>query len=96
MVDNSSDEVYVADSNGVLQARLDTAWYSLTPQGIAFDSTDNVVAILDNGDDEVSLLNLPSLLQASGSCRCDINDDGDVDGDDLFYFSDEFGRDNCR
>ena len=95
VVDNSADEVFVANSKGVLQARFNTSWFSLTSQGIAFDSTDNVFAMVDSGDDEVSLLRLPSLLQPSNSCKCDVNDDGDVDGDDLFLFSKEFGRNDC-
>jgi hypothetical protein len=95
VVDSGDDEVYIANANGVLQARFDIAPVSLSPSGIAFDSTDNVFAILDNGDDEVSFLNLPSLVESIDACECDLNTDGRCDGRDWLLFFPDWGRSDC-
>ena len=57
-------EVLIVNFEGVLQARFDTAPFSLHPQGIAFDDDNNVFAIVDNVDDEVTLLDLPCLTRS--------------------------------
>lgn len=35
-------------------------------------------------------------IEALQWCRCDFNDDGNVDGVDLTLFAKDFGRTNCR
>ena len=97
VVDNSADEVFVANSNGVLQARFDIAWFSLQSQGIAYNSSASVFAILDNGNDQVSFLDLPSLVPVlpGDSCECDLNEDGRCDGRDWLLFFPDWGRTDC-
>jgi len=91
----SRNEVFITNPKGVLQARFDTSKFSSRPEDIAFDSTNDVFAILDAVDDEVSLLRLPSLVEPGNGCACDLYQDGDVDGSDLAVFAAEFGRNDC-
>jgi hypothetical protein len=95
VVDKNLNEVFITNHKGVLQARFDTSVFSARPEGIAFDSTNNVFAIVDAADDEVTLLSLSSLLEPGNDCNCDLNQDGDVDGADLAGFAAEFGRNDC-
>ncbi len=95
VVDRNLNEVYVVNQKGVLQARFDTSFFSLAPEGMAYDPINQVFAIVDPGDDEVSFLRLPALVLPGKSCMCDLDHDGDVDGADLIDFAFEFGQDDC-
>ena len=96
VVDNSQDKVFIYNPNGVLRGLFSTAPFSLNPQGIAFDSYNQVFAILETTGQEVMLLSLPGLVFSGATCDGDFDGDGDVDGPDLATFSYSFGRDDCR
>jgi hypothetical protein len=98
IVNNNPDNVYIMDFKGVLLGIFEVTQFSPVPRGIAFDSDNNLIAVVDSSTDQVTFFDLPSLLDQleDSSCNCDINDDGDVDGEDLFEFSKEFGRDDCQ
>ena len=72
--------------------------FGSVPRGIAFDSDNNTIAVVDSTTDQVTIYDLPGLLDQleNSGCNCDIDDDGDVDGEDLKEFTKEFGREDCQ
>jgi hypothetical protein len=98
IIDSSAREVFIVNSSGVLQGRFDTAPFSPNPQDIAFDADNEIFAIVDINDDEVTLLDLPGLVVPPPDtpvCEGDFDEDGDVDGSDLAVFAADFGRTDC-
>ncbi len=91
IVDASLKEVFIVNRKGCLQARLDTSYFSGYPSDIAYDSSNNRIAITDSSDGEVSILVLPSLTSLQTVLQGDFDDDGDIDGIDLDVFISGFG-----
>jgi len=98
VVDSNRDEVYVLNKSGSLVARFDTATVlsSTSPQGIAFNSTAQTLAIVDNNSDAVFIVSFPSLLYLPEFCDCDLNKDGKCNILDWPYFIDDWGRTDCH
>jgi len=99
VVDSSAiiHEVSILNANGSLMARFDTAEVlsATTPQGIAFNPTAEVLAIVDNTSDTVSFVSFPGLLDLPESCDCDLNKDGACNILDYQRFIQDWGRRDC-
>jgi DNA-binding beta-propeller fold protein YncE len=76
-------------------ALFDTAPFSLVPRGIAFDSDTGRIAIVDSNSDQVTILDLPSLLILPELCACDLNNDGKCNILDYQRFIQDWGSTSC-
>ena len=64
IIDASSDEVYIVDKAGAVQAQFDTFGFgAASPSGIARNTSSSMYAIVDNADDEIYIVNYSGFLQ---------------------------------
>jgi len=96
-VDSVNNDAFILNANGRLMARFDTLGVlsATTPQGIAFNPTAEVLAIVDNTSDQVSFVSFPGLLDLTESCDCDLNKDGACNILDYQRFIQDWGRRDC-
>jgi DNA-binding beta-propeller fold protein YncE len=95
-VDNSLDEVFITNSDGIILARFDTAPFSSNPQGIAFDVANELLVILDGTSLNVTFVDLPSLASLPEGCTCDLDGSGgQCNFFDWLIFIESWGRTDC-
>jgi hypothetical protein len=89
IVDSDAAAVSIIGSKGDLRGKFDISEFSTAARGIAFDSDNNRIAIVDSDLKQVAIFDLPALVAPpiAKSCLSDFDNDGNVDGGDLFEFS---------